>query len=723
MGRWFTESLPGRAFVAGVVLKLAVMLLVPVVGATSPLSVLDLAGSAAFVAAGIGLVALVVAEARRQRLLWPVRRKLSISYIFIGFVPALLLIAFFVLCGLLVFFSVSSYLMESRVRALVGEGRVLAQSVALELQRSTGTAVAEVVERRHAAAAQAYPGTSFVVVELDRACRAVAGAGMAESQAARLQAEPIAGPRVTAGPWAHLDAPRLLPPWIGCDGVSGIVAYAEVTDAQVSLQPDRLRLAVRAVAWIDAPGAQSAVVVDIPIAAAVARHLRDDTGIELGEVTAIVSPASDARPLPGRATIDPANGEPPLPTSTSSGGWVDGLLEQPQSWYAFLDFMDWDTSRVGSVAVAIGMSPAEVYRRISASTVRIGAFSFGQVLVLLLSIVGALFLVIEAVALVMGLSLARSITGSIHELFVGTSRVRQGDFTYKIPIRTRDQLGDLAESFNSMTASMGNLLEQKAEKERLEQELRIARTIQMSLLPQGPLSRPGVALAAHSEPAREVGGDYYDVLPLGGRRFGLLIADVSGKGASAALYMAELKGLILALSPRYQSPRELLIDANRILSPHLDARSFITMTYAIVDIDASTMTYARAGHCPLIHVPGPGASVPGTRILAPDGLVLGLKLDSGEMFERLLSEDTFALGPGDMVVLYTDGLSEAMNEEFDCFGEERLEAAIESRRHLPLEEIRDGILDDIRTFVAGGEQHDDMTLLLLKMDDPEGQGG
>jgi serine phosphatase RsbU (regulator of sigma subunit) len=722
MGRWFTESLAGRAFVAGLVLKLAVMLLVPVVGATSLLSMLDLVGSAAFVAAGLGLVALIVAEARRRRLLWPVWRKLSISYIFIGFVPALLLFTFFALCGVLVFLGVSSYLMEARVQALVGEGRVLAQAVALELQRSTGTAVVEVVERRHAAAALAYPGTSFVVVKLDRACLAVAGAETAKNQAARVQADPIAGPRVTAGPWAHLDAPRLLPSWVGCDDVSGIVAYAEVNDAQVLLQPERLHLAVRAVAWTDSLGAQSAVVVDIPIAAAVIRQLRNDTGIELGEVTAIVSPASNARPLRGRATIDLTGDEPPVPTSRLSRGWVDRLLEQPQSWYAFLDFTDWDTGRGGSVAVAIGMSPAEVYRRISATAVRIGAFNVGQVLMLLLSIVGGLFLVIEGVALVMGLSLARSITGAIHELFVGTSRIRKGDFTYKIPIRTRDQLGELAESFNSMTASMGNLLEQKAEKERLEQELRIARTIQMSLLPQGPLSRSGVTLAAHSEPAREVGGDYYDVLPLDGRRFGLLIADVSGKGTSAALYMAELKGLILALNPRYQSPRELLIEANRILSPHLDARSFITMTYAIMDVDASTMTYARAGHCPLIHVPGPGAFDSDIRTLAPDGLMLGLKLDNGEMFERLLSEDTIALGPGDMVVLYTDGLSEAMNEEFDCFGEERLEAAIESRRHLPFEDIRDGILDDIRTFVGGGEQHDDMTMLLLKINDLEGQG-
>ena len=114
----------------------------------------------------------------------------------------------------------------------------------------------------------------------------------------------------------------------------------------------------------------------------------------------------------------------------------------------------------------------------------------------------------------MGLTLARSITGSVHELFAGTERVRRGDFGHKIAIRSRDQLGELAASFNSMTASIEELLQQKAEKERLEQELRIARSIQMSLLPQGPLAMPGVSLSGHCEPAREVGGDYYDFLPL-----------------------------------------------------------------------------------------------------------------------------------------------------------------------------------------------------------------
>ena len=119
---------------------------------------------------------------------------------------------------------------------------------------------------------------------------------------------------------------------------------------------------------------------------------------------------------------------------------------------------------------------------------------------------------------------------------------------------------------------------------------------------------PGLAMTAHCTPAREVGGDYYDFLPLDDHRLGVLIADVSGKGTSAALYMAELKGLMLSLSQIHTSPRELLIAANRIIAENLDSRSFITMTYAVLDLEARTMTYARAGHTPLIHLPACGGA-------------------------------------------------------------------------------------------------------------------
>jgi serine phosphatase RsbU (regulator of sigma subunit) len=192
---------------------------------------------------------------------------------------------------------------------------------------------------------------------------------------------------------------------------------------------------------------------------------------------------------------------------------------------------------------------------------------------------------------------------------------------------------------------------------------------------------------------------------------------VSGKGTSAALYMAELKGLVLSLSRIHASPRELLITANQIIAEHLDARSFITMTYAVIDLRARTMTYARAGHTPLIHVPGGGAPAGGVRVLAPDGMVLGLKLDKGEMFERLLEEDTIPLHRGDLYVFFTDGISEAMNAADDCFGEQRLARLVEEHAHLPSDELRTCVLDEIAAFVGGAPQHDDMTMILLRVED------
>jgi serine phosphatase RsbU (regulator of sigma subunit) len=277
-----------------------------------------------------------------------------------------------------------------------------------------------------------------------------------------------------------------------------------------------------------------------------------------------------------------------------------------------------------------------------------------------------------------------------------------------------------------MTASIEDLLREQAEKKRLEEELRIAREIQMSLLPQGPLRLEGLSVTAHCEPAREVGGDYYDYLPLGDKRVGIIIADVAGKGTSAALYMAELKGLMLSLSQLYTSPRELLLAANRIIAQHLDARSFITMTYAVVDMCSRTLTYARAGHCPLLYLPGAGIREPGVgdgargrkvQVQVPDGLVLGLKIDNGERFESLLEEVTLRLGVGDVVLLFTDGVTEAMNAEGEPFGEERVAALLEEHGDLPFEELRERILREIRAFVGDTGLHDDLTLVLLKVDE------
>jgi phosphoserine phosphatase RsbU/P len=603
-----------------------------------------------------------------RRMLWRVRRKLTLSYIFIGLVPAALVIIFFLLGGLLMFFNISSYLVQSRIATLSDETRFLADSAATEVARSGGAAgVADALARRQAEAAARYPLVSFAVVPTDDPC------GSTEAAAVPV---PIA-----AGSWSHTAAPSALPEWIPCSGYAGLINYGA----------SQTQLAVRAVA----PASRYAVVVDVPLGNAVAAQLRKDTGIELGGVTEIGGASrSFDREAPAAA-----------------------MLDRPRDWVAFLDYANWQTGQTATATMGIRTSIANIYNRVSMAPVaRIQSFNFGQVLLILLGVIGTLFLVIQVVAFGMGLTLARSITGSVHELFAGTERVRQGDFTQKIAIHSRDQLGELAESFNTMTASIEDLLRQKAEKERLEQELRIARTIQMSLLPQGPMRMPGLLLAGHCEPAREVGGDYYDFLPIDEHRVGILIADVAGKGASAALYMAELKGLILALSQSHRSPRALLVEANRIISQHLDTRSFITITYAVVDMASRTLTHARAGHCPLMYLPGAGIASRDVQVLMPDGLVLGLKIDDGTRFNQLLEEVTLPLGAGDLFVLYTDGITEATNGSGEWFGDARLAALLLQHATLPLEQLRERILREIAAFVGGAAQQDDMTMLLVKVD-------
>ena len=156
---------------------------------------------------------------------------------------------------------------------------------------------------------------------------------------------------------------------------------------------------------------------------------------------------------------------------------------------------------------------------------------------------------------------------------------------------------------------------------------------------------------------------------------------------------------------------------NRVLVDHLDGRSFITMSYVVMDLRRQVMTYARAGHCPLIMVPGArGAVRPEIKVLAPDGLVVGLTLDDGTLFESLLEEVTVPLAPGDLFLLFTDGMSEMMNPEHDCFGETRLGEIAGEHRGLPLDELADRLVTEVRAFGAGAAQHDDMTMLLLRVE-------
>jgi sigma-B regulation protein RsbU (phosphoserine phosphatase) len=716
------RTLPGRAIVVGLAVKIAVFVLQALFG-TLPLfvSVVDTVASLALAVAGSVFLARGLTVARR-RLLWRVRRKLIISYVFIGFIPALLLVAFALLGALLLFSNFSSYLVQARLTALADRAESIAKTTALEIQRAGSRDLPGIVQQREAAAAREFDGASVAVVRMTRPCARTLPVDRQSGDTSRPSSErPIA----TSGPWAHVDPPAEVPDWIGCDGFKGLLALSgspaaagqpapstsggptlSINGREVSLDDPAAatHMLIRALSYPDAAEPTFAVIVDLLVSEQIRRQFRDETGVELTRVGELPSDDINVRPLETRAGFAPIDSSPPA------------VAALPLPSFSFLQYRDWTTGLTGALVATMQISVGEIYDRISSAQSLMGRGTFGQGLLLLLMVIGILFLIIEFIALVTGLALARSITGSVHELFAGTERVRQGDFTHKIGITAKDQLGELAESFNSMTASIEDLLRQAAEKKRLEEELRIAHEIQMSLLPQGPLRMPGLAVTALCVPAREVGGDYYDFLPLDNHRVGVLIADVSGKGTSAALYMAELKGLILSLSRIHTSPRDLLITANRIIAEHLDARSFITMTYAVVDMQARTMTYARAGHTPLIYLPGADHSGRRIQILTPDGMVLGLKLDNGEMFERLLEEQTIPLCAGDLYLFFTDGISEAMNAGDDCFGEQRLATLVEEHAHLAADELRERVLREIKSFVGDAPQHDDMTMILLKVD-------
>ena len=706
------RTLPGRAIVIGFAAKLVVLLVDAVLGRTpAAVGVLDTVASIAVAAGGVYFIIRGMTFVRR-RLLWRVRRKLIISYMFIGFVPAILIVAFFLLGGILLFSNFSSYLVQNRFRELTDRVASIASTTAIEIQRSGGRDIASVLARRHDALANEFPGISLAVVPMNRPCTAdkpqpASSGGDGPSQA-----------NERVGPWSFIEPPQEVPNWVAsCRGVAAVVAAGEGDDQPVG-GTDPLRLGetsaagnlnvvARALAFPESTRPGYAVIVDVPVDEAVQEQIHGETGAALQSVRRFLLSGETSLAQPQKRRADAPPPKPPTSAAPNPGMFPA---------VSFIEYRDWTNGEAGTLVVTTSLSVSEIYARISGQSS--GSRRLTQGLLVGLVIIGGLFLIIEAFALTMGLALARSITGSVHELFAGTERVRQGDFTGKIAVVAEDQLGELATSFNSMTASIEDLLRQAAEKKRLEEELRIAHEIQMSLLPQGPLQMPGLSVTALCVPAREVGGDYYDFFPLDDHRVGILIADVSGKGTSAALYMAELKGLMLSLSRIHSSPRELLVAANRIISQHLDARSFITMTYAIIDLDRRSMTYARAGHTPLIYVPGPcpDTAARAARILAPEGLVLGLKLDNGEMFERLLEEETIALEAGDLYLFFTDGITEAMNAADDLFGENRLGRLVEEHAHLPAEELRERVLREIASFVGDAPQHDDMTMILLKVE-------
>lgn len=331
--------------------------------------------------------------------------------------------------------------------------------------------------------------------------------------------------------------------------------------------------------------------------------------------------------------------------------------------------------------------------------------------------VAILFLLVEATSLIVGVSLARTITAAVHELYTGTQRVMHGDFSHRIKVLTsRDQLAELSGSFNNMIENLERLLAVAKEKERLQTELEIAREVQEQLYPKEIPAMKTMRLTAFWQSARIVSGDYFDYQRLGEDKLALAIGDVAGKGISAALLMAtiqsamrmEVRSALEMAAPEGRvvhrlSAARVVSDLNQQLHSTTPVEKFATFCFGIYDERSGRFTYTNAGHLPPILVHNGAA----TR-LAVNGMVVG-----AFPFARY-DESHVQLEPGDLLVFFTDGITEPENEYGEMFGEERLTDLFVKNSDRPEQEIIDTVMNAVLQWSNSPERADDMTLLVAR---------
>jgi len=271
---------------------------------------------------------------------------------------------------------------------------------------------------------------------------------------------------------------------------------------------------------------------------------------------------------------------------------------------------------------------------------------------------------------------------------------------------------DIIDTFvNQASISVENfrLLKEAIKTERYKEELDIATRVQNSLLPSKLEKNQAYEIVAFTRAADEVGGDYYDTFKLDNDRTVLIIGDVSGKGTSAAFHMAQMKGVFQSLVQLDLDPKEFLVHANSALSRCLEATSFITVSYFIVDRKSRKVSFARAGHCPTLYF---NAQKNETKYFKNKGLGLGILRNSN--FHKYVQVNEFDFNSGDIIILYTDGITEACNDKKKQFGYDKLQAALVKYSNQSPENIQEGIINDLYKFCGKKSLDDDYTLLIVK---------
>jgi serine phosphatase RsbU (regulator of sigma subunit)/uncharacterized membrane protein len=319
------------------------------------------------------------------------------------------------------------------------------------------------------------------------------------------------------------------------------------------------------------------------------------------------------------------------------------------------------------------------------------------------------------IAIVLVLVFSYIFTRPLRKLIQGIKVVSTGDFDHKIIIRSRDEISRLAGAFNQMVVDLKkftrDLARTTAEKERIETEMHVAHDVQQGLLPTvfPPYPEaPSLEIYARMEPAREVGGDYYDFFMVDREHVGVVVADVSGKGMPAGLFMMQVRTLLRSNALNNLSAADVLARTNRIIAADNPSVHFVTVFYLIFNLETGKAVYCNAGHNPPILIRKSEIGLLSTEEGAGKGVAVGV-LDDAEYSDAVMSFDR-----DDSLVIYTDGATEAFNLEQKMFGEERLIQCVRDNSSLPSQEIWDRVFRAVSEFQAGREQFDDITILFLK---------
>lgn len=647
----------------------------------------------------------------RRYVLWHLRRRLILTYFFVGVVPIALILLLVLIATLILNGQFASFLVVSKLNDQIDELEQLAQLVARHAERSPETspqAVLDDVEAFLVTEAQGQSTAAYPALEATFRMRSL-------ERAFRLDG------KTTVQPVSN-------PAWLKSDQFDGIVV-------------DKDRLALRVVSRTSTPAGDLVVILSQPFTS----ELLDQAGQGIGPVsvfgprpgTQAPATGSTGSPRSAESTPNPvrSEGQPPpaqapqaleITNSTgqvlAAGATTSKSIQVPRA----ASFLDYTVYNLASLQPYVWESPVE--RRDTEAglfyvTSRIVALNrqllstLGQLSGIYwtaFAVVGIVFLALELVAVIISWRLTRSITTTVDRLNLATERVKAGDFSYRVNLPARDQLTALGEAFDGMTASVERLLHESLEKTRLEGELEIAREVQSRLFPQAVPELSGMRLYGLCKPARVVSGDYYDFVSLGEGRAALVLGDISGKGISAALLMATLQSALHAQfydgsrspqAPPAWSTRtaDVVARLNRQIYLSTPREKYVTLFYGVYEAATRRLTYTNAGHLPPV-------------LFREDRVE---RLERGGTVVGLFPSATYeqaevCFEPGDLLLAFSDGITEPENGFGEEFGESRLlQVARHARSALP-EMMVDEIYRTVSDWTGSPEQQDDMTLLVAQ---------